>query len=195
MVKDPLKVAGWSLIRTVAPSLPLTCWSNLRQVADPPDGKSVEEHAAQWQTTLVNANQRTFDTVAVIFQTANARIGDLETKAIGLLGVVSIVAAGAFVACTGPLWAAVVGLVGLVYVVSAAIACCLVVIPRARTTLLLEDSTSPSGGYAEMAATTRLLEPVGIRISNLVTSATYDLMRSGLLIFIALLILVAGWGR
>jgi hypothetical protein len=108
--------------------------------------------------------------------------------------VVSIVAAGGCLACTGLLPAAITELVGLVYVISAAIACCLVIMPRTRTTLILEDSLSPTNGNAEMAAVTRMLEPVGIRVANLVTSATYDLIRSRLVMFVALALFV-GWVR
>jgi hypothetical protein len=150
-----------------------------------------DAHVEHWQRELAHADQVQRDTVVVIYQAANARIAGLETKAIGLFAVVGVVTAGDFVACTGAIPAAVMGLIGLTYAIFAIAACCLVIVPRGRQTLLLEDSGSPTGGVAEMAAVTRMLEPINIRVSNLVTSAIYDAIRAATLTFVALLVFVA----
>jgi hypothetical protein len=120
-----------------------------------------------------------------------ARLTGLENKAVGLLTVISIVAAGGFAACTGQPPAPLLAIVGLGFAASAALACTLTLVPRKRHAVVIDDVLTPSGGYAEMAAAARMIEPVALRTSNLLTGAAYDLMRAFGLVSAALGFLVA----
>jgi hypothetical protein len=125
------------------------------------------------------------------YQQAMDRLTGLESKAVGLLTVAGIVAAGGFAACAARSPAPIFAVAGLAFVACACVGCALILLPRERYALVVDDVLSPTGGFAEMAAAARMTEPAALRASNLLTSATYDLMRSFLLIGVALGLLVS----
>jgi hypothetical protein len=171
-------VAAGRLADAAIPSLPGTLRSNAINVTNTPGGMTIDQHVEHWQHELADADQVQWDTIAVVYQAMNTRITGLETKAIGMFAAGAVIAAGDLVACTGCLSAAVAGLVGLAYTLFALAACCLAILPR------------PTGGIAEMAAVARMLEPVNIRVSNLVTSAIFDTIRAATVTALALIIFV-----
>jgi len=142
----------------------------------------------EWVSKLAN-NQLRRGAIEVLYQDSMARMANLEAKGVGILQAASIVAAGILVAFTGPNISVVLGAFGLVYVTAAAVACCSVLTPRMRYQLTLNEVASDGGGYPEMAAAIKTMEPVGLRASNLVTSAIYDLIRAMTLALAALVAL------
>lgn len=134
-----------------------------------------------WAQILSVADPRKLDSLSILYQDSLDRIEGLESKGIGILQGVSIVAAGAFVALTGPSASVFIAALGLIYLTTAGIACGMVLLPRKRFQLTLDDLNSDSTGYPDMAASVKTLVPTGIRISNLVTSAIEDLLRGLLL--------------
>lgn len=178
----------------VVPALPRIWWINSHKIADDADGMTFEQQRQHWERELRDADQSRRDSVAFVYQAALGRITSLESKAIGLFGAASIVAAGAFVACTGATLAAAAGLLALLYIVSALVACGWVTVPRARRPLGLQDVLSATSGIAEMAAATRMLEAPSLRTANFITSAVYDLIRGAAVTTFALLVFVIAAG-
>lgn len=144
-----------------------------------------------WAQILTDADPRKLDSLGILYQDSLDRIEGLESKGIGILQGVSIVAAGAFVALTGPGASVVLASLGLIYLTTAGIACGMVLLPRKRFQLTLDDLAGDSTGYADMAATVKTLVPMGIRVSNLATSATEDLLRA--LVLTAAAIVTFAW--
>jgi hypothetical protein len=173
-----------------APSLPETWLMNhrvARRYASQLDYDSIRD---SWARKLRSPKGSRRQSVAQVYQASFSRMSGLESKAVGMLQAAALVGAGALAACVGPLPAAILGIVGIVYVITAASACCWVLIPRARHSVVLNDTMSSTDGHAEMATSVKMLEPQGIRVSNMVTSAAYDLIRAVIVTIAALLILV-----
>ncbi len=176
----------------IAPTLPWVLWLNSNRISDLPDGKDYEGHLADWTSQFADERSPERDLAELAYQQAMDRLTGFESKAVGLLTVVGIVAAGGFAACAGRSPAPIVAIAGLAYVASAGLACAVILVPRERRALVIGDLRSPTAGYAELAAGARMAEPLALRASNLLTSATYDLVRSFLITAAALGLLVAG---
>ena len=175
----------------IAPTLPWVLWLNFNRISDLPDGKDYEGHLADW-AKFADERSPERDLAELAYQQAMDRLTGFESKAVGLLTVVGIVAAGGFAACAGRSPAPIVAVAGLGYVASAGLASAVILVPRERRALVIDDLRSPTAGYAELAAAARMTEPIALRASNLLTSATYDLVRSFLITAAALGLLVAG---
>lgn len=177
----------------LVPAFPWVWWINQERIADLPDGRAYDEHVAIWKDRLndghAGPDRRVLARLA--YQQAMDRLTGLESKAVGLLTVIGIVAAGGFAACSGETPAPAVAIAGLAYASFAGVACAMILVPGPRHALVLDDVLSETAGYAEMAAAARMVEPIAARTSNLLTSATYDLVRSFLLIAAALGVLVS----
>jgi hypothetical protein len=180
------------LVFLIAPTLPYVLWVNANRISELPDGKDYDEHVADWTKQFGGGGPAERNLAELAYQQAMDRLTGFESKAVGLLTVVGIVAAGGFAACAGRSPAPIVAIAGLGYVASAGLACAFILVPRERRALVMNDLRSPTAGYAELAAAARMTEPLALRASNLLTSATYDLMRSFLITATALGLLVSG---
>jgi hypothetical protein len=79
-----------------------------------------------------------------------------------------------------------VALAGFLFIFTSAVACCSALYPKPMNRLSYRDLDTPSGGYAEIVAATRMMEPMHTRKANLLASAGYDLIRASLCIAVAL---------
>jgi hypothetical protein len=174
------------------PYLPYVLWLNMEKVQTLPDGRGYDAHRAAWTGVFELEEPGRRSLAELAYQQAMDRLIGLETKAVGLLTALGIVAAGGFVACTGTSPAPIFAIAGLAFATSSGLACTLVLLPRRRHALAIGEVLSPTEGYAEMAAATRMIEPVTLRVSNLVTAAVYDLMRSAVLVSVGIAVVVAG---
>jgi len=170
----------------VIPAFLWVWWVNRFWIPDPPEGMTSEEHREYWQGQLADASSHVRTAVGTVYEQSTSRLNGLEAKAIGLLTAVAILAAIASVACSGPSVAAGFGIAALVFLTFAGCACCWVLHPRSRPTLLLSEVLSSSAGVVEMAWAVKMVQPHSSRASNMVTSANYDLIRALVLTLVAI---------
>jgi hypothetical protein len=175
-------VTVWTLVR---PSLPGVLRVNARRVMPAP---AFDEVRDRWTENLRRRTAARPGAV-VLYEQSAARFVGFESKAVGVLQAGSIAAAGALLACSDDgVLPQTFGLVGLGYLTLAAAACCLVLIPRARTAFTVDELLSPTAGHAEMVAAVVVMQPQALMMSNLVTSAVYDLARGAVATALALLV-------
>jgi hypothetical protein len=182
-----------TLVRSPAilllPTLPRCLLAN-HQAAREWTGDDFLRFRDEWAQVLAEGESRKWDAIAILYQDTIARLGSFESKGVGILQAIAIVAAGAFVALTGTAVSVTLGALGLMYLIAAGFACCYILLPRMRYQLTLDDLTGNKNGYAEMAASIKTMVPAGIRSSNLVRSAIEDLMRASVLTLAAIVALI-----
>lgn len=172
-----LRILRWRPALIILPSL-LRCLASNKLAAREWTDEDYLRFRDSWAQCLADTSQNKLDAMGMLYQDSLVRIGGLESKGIGVLQAVAIVAAGAFVALSGTGISILLAIFSLVYVMTAGIACGMALLPRKRYQLTIDDLRGDSTGYPEMAASIETMIPSGIRVSNLVTSGTEDLLRA-----------------
>lgn len=179
----------WVLV-LVFPTLPITIYKNAKKLPVDTSDATFNRLRSEWEGELGQGNEGRREAVSVIYQSDIDRIVGLESKAVGLLSAVGIVAAGAFVCVIGKPPASFVAFVALAYALLSGAACCWLLVPEQRAALFLRDVKSQTNGFAEMAAVSAMLTGTIVRKSNLVASAALDLRRAAIAVVVSLLFLV-----
>jgi hypothetical protein len=169
----------------------LECRRANHKVIKDPDDAEFRRLRDSWIQVLEIGSPGKREAVSIAYQDTVGRIATLESKSIGVLQAIAIAAAGAFVALTGTGISIILASIGLLYLTTAGWACCSVLLPRNRWSLGIDNVKVDPDSYSEMAAVTEAMKGLGIRTSNLVTSAVYDLIRGFTLTLAALVAFVS----
>lgn len=177
---DPyIRWTGRVLYRLAAPSL-LDTWDMNGRVEDC-DYAKIE---ATWQKKFGGRDSewrvQRWPMYAIVYQTSMARLSALEAKAGALLQVLALLAVGLVflleTAATNPA-TTISLLVAAGYLVSAALDVIIAIWPRARPQLFA-DQLEEDGGLLSLVVVVECLNAMNVRLSNWVTAAVEDTVRT-----------------
>lgn len=175
----------WPAVEVVVPTT-IRAWHVNKRIADLPDDLDSAGHRSQWTTRLNAPGNTERAGVQLVYEQTIGALGALEAKAVGVLQAAALAATGAAVAATNAGLARGLGVVSLIYLAFAGAAAGWALAPRQREILVLDDLASSTGGFAEMAAASRMSEPYRFRLSNYLNAGVADLCRGGVFALAAL---------
>ena len=153
--------------------------------------ESQERHLGNWNDVSdISAKEAT---IGRTYDAALSRAGRLETKAIGVVQIGSIIAAVVAVVLTGTTTASrLTASVSLGYLALALVGAFAALRVTKQAQVLVKDARSATNGLAETAAAAATMEERGPIISNYVHGALVDVLVGGIVAFAALAMTLFG---
>jgi hypothetical protein len=177
---------SWRARMILTPSFIWIVLINRKKISSNEDAAIYDFQHAEWSSSSSLDEERTRDALGVVYDGVGDRKASLEARSIGLLTVVAILAAIDAVTVTGTLVPRLLSMLAFIFLFFTGLGCWYELFPRQRYSLVLGDVSSATTGAAEMAASVAASERTNLRLANMVTSASYDLVKSLLLTLAAL---------